>query len=168
MLRCAAEALTSHVRPSFTLEHGSCFARSVHQKIKGGHTLPLALPLPIALKGPTQFCHKAVSNISRISNPHYSSNEEKLGLDFNFSSGPRLRACFYLPCAQTKTQQGWEEGPTGDQARYMTLALKLPFQTQIAAFITVSATAAEEIFIFQLDLMRFYYFSLFLTKDQES
>jgi len=56
----------------------------VHQEIKDGRTLALALLWPLALKGRTQLCHNAVTNISRISNTHPSSKEAKLVVDFNF------------------------------------------------------------------------------------
>lgn len=89
--------------------HSSCFARSEHREIKGGHTLTLALLWAIGLKGNIQHCHETVTKISRISNAYYVLNEAKLVTDINFASWPWLSAWCKLPCVQIETQLGLEE-----------------------------------------------------------
>lgn len=166
MLFCAAAALTSEVALWFTLEHGSHFARSGHQKTRGGHILTLALLWPTAPKEPTQLCHKALTNTSRASTTH-SFNEVELVNYFNFIALPWLTVWFYLSCAQKHSRDG-RKNLQGTKPGKHVIDFEVAFPNWNGSIHHLKCYHCWRGFIFQMASMCFYYFSLFLSKDQES
>lgn len=145
------------------MEHASCFARSGHQKTRGGHILSLALLWQIAPEEPTQLFHKSLTNTSRASTTHYSFNEAELVNDFNFIALPWLRAGFYLSCAQKHSRDGRKDLQGTKPGKHVA-DFEVVFPNWNGSIHHLKCYRCWRGFIFQTASMCFY-ISLFLSKD---